>query len=196
MQYQNKRNKTKKKIDDAFIELYREKDISHITVREICSLSQINRSTFYTFYDDVYDLRKSVEDGCINDVKGMFSESFGDSDKDFDVSEMISALLKYCAEQDDLPVLMVRRSSEDLIERMTDTVKDILVSKLGDLGEEDMRTISFCMKYHIAGMAAMFTAWENQRPKRPVSEAIEIMGNIANEGVANIFWGRIGIRHQ
>ena len=41
---------TKKIIKDTFLNLLKEKEISKITVSEICKLSDINRATFYRYY--------------------------------------------------------------------------------------------------------------------------------------------------
>ena len=52
---------TKKTIKDTFLNLLKEKEISKITVSEICKLSDINRATFYRYYLDVYDLLEQIE---------------------------------------------------------------------------------------------------------------------------------------
>ena len=60
---------TKKMIKDTFLNLLEKKDISNITVTEICSLSDINRGTFYRYYMDVYDLLKNIEQEFIDEIK-------------------------------------------------------------------------------------------------------------------------------
>ena len=52
--------KTKTAITNAFIELAKQKPIERITVKEIVSLAQINKSTFYAHYTDIYDLIDSL----------------------------------------------------------------------------------------------------------------------------------------
>ncbi|MCD8023168.1 MAG: TetR/AcrR family transcriptional regulator [Lachnospiraceae bacterium] len=47
---------TKEKIETIFSELLKKKDISEITVSEICRLAGIHRTTFYGHYEDIYDL--------------------------------------------------------------------------------------------------------------------------------------------
>jgi len=47
---------TKNKIREAAIRLLHTKQISSITIKEICGLSHINRATFYRHYQDVYAL--------------------------------------------------------------------------------------------------------------------------------------------
>ena len=38
---------TRQVIDDAFLHLLCQKPVERITVKEVCALAQINRSTFY-----------------------------------------------------------------------------------------------------------------------------------------------------
>lgn len=52
---------TELKIQLTLLELLESKDFSKITVREICTSSHINRSTFYSHYLDVYDLIDKTE---------------------------------------------------------------------------------------------------------------------------------------
>lgn len=52
---------TQKVIQDAFWQLLKEKPLSRITVKEVCSLAQINRGTFYRHYLDCYDLMDKIQ---------------------------------------------------------------------------------------------------------------------------------------
>lgn len=49
--------KTKNAIENAFIELLQKKSIDKIKISEIVDGANVNRSTFYVHYFDVYDLR-------------------------------------------------------------------------------------------------------------------------------------------
>lgn len=53
--------KTKRSIAAAFLELRARKPIEKITVKELCARAQINKSTFYTHYRDIYDLSEALE---------------------------------------------------------------------------------------------------------------------------------------
>ena len=48
--------KTKKAIADAFLRMTGKKPIEKITVTDIVTEAQINKSTFYAHYRDIYDL--------------------------------------------------------------------------------------------------------------------------------------------
>ncbi len=44
------------KMDKALVALLEKKDFEYITIKEICALAGVNRSTFYLHYENVYDL--------------------------------------------------------------------------------------------------------------------------------------------
>lgn len=52
---------TQKKIKDVFVELLGSKGISQISVQEICRRAGVNRTTFYSHFEDVYDLLRKIE---------------------------------------------------------------------------------------------------------------------------------------
>ena len=64
------------KIEKAFIELLQSHNIKEITVSDICKITQLNRSTFYANYIDVYDLAEKVKARLENE----FSEQFANYD--------------------------------------------------------------------------------------------------------------------
>ena len=51
---------TKSVICDCFLELLKDQPIQKITVKAICEKADINRSTFYRYYKDAYDLMEQI----------------------------------------------------------------------------------------------------------------------------------------
>ena len=47
---------TKLMLQEALIDLLQEKALENISVRELVNKADINRSTFYSHYDTIYDL--------------------------------------------------------------------------------------------------------------------------------------------
>ena len=52
---------TKRRITDGLFEIMRNDPIERITVREVCGRAGITRSTFYTHFSSIYDVRKACE---------------------------------------------------------------------------------------------------------------------------------------
>ena len=59
--------KTEQALQNAFAELIREKELPMITIRELCEKADINKSTFYLHYRDIYDLASSMKRQFLND---------------------------------------------------------------------------------------------------------------------------------
>ena len=49
-------------IREAFFSILKQKPLSKVTVKEICTAAGVNRSTFYKYYKDTYDLLEQIED--------------------------------------------------------------------------------------------------------------------------------------
>ena len=48
------------RMDEALLALLEKKDFAYITIKEICSLAGVNRSTFYLHYENTSDLLKET----------------------------------------------------------------------------------------------------------------------------------------
>ncbi len=64
----NKTPKSKKRIINAFIELRAKKPLEKITVIELCEKADVNKSTFYTYYHDIYDLSDQLEEEMMQSI--------------------------------------------------------------------------------------------------------------------------------
>jgi AcrR family transcriptional regulator len=53
---------TQKVLRDSLLALMKEKSILAISIKEICELAGVSRSTFYIYYKDQYDLLRQIED--------------------------------------------------------------------------------------------------------------------------------------
>jgi AcrR family transcriptional regulator len=53
---------TKKALQDSLLALMKEKSILDISIKEICELAGVSRSTFYSYYKDQYDLLRQIEE--------------------------------------------------------------------------------------------------------------------------------------
>lgn len=98
--------KNKRNIEECFIKLLKEKDFSHITVKDICQSSLNSRSTFYSYYLDKYDLLEKIVQRFTNTFEQTTKQRFSLlSNQEFTIllSEMIEFYLQY---QEELSVLL------------------------------------------------------------------------------------------
>ena len=61
--------KTRKKLINAFWNLYKVKNLNKITISEICDVADYDRTTFYRYFLDISDMLNQIEDEIINNIK-------------------------------------------------------------------------------------------------------------------------------
>jgi AcrR family transcriptional regulator len=66
--------KTKKILLESLTKLMSEKKISNITVKELTDLADVNRSTFYLYYKDIFDMVEQIETEMLADFSMAFEK--------------------------------------------------------------------------------------------------------------------------
>lgn len=66
---------SKQMLRDSLTKLLSERSIHKISVREICNLAQINRTTFYKYYGSQYDLLKDMENEVLSQIDRYLSDN-------------------------------------------------------------------------------------------------------------------------
>lgn len=71
----NKRRRdTRNRIQSAFVKLLQYRELKQITVTDICKAADVNRTTFYANYLDIYDLADAVQKTLEEEVFGLYQE--------------------------------------------------------------------------------------------------------------------------
>ena len=65
---------TKMMIRESFIQLLKEQPVSKITVTKICEIAEINRATFYKYYEDAFDLLQKLEQELLEEILNSLSQ--------------------------------------------------------------------------------------------------------------------------
>ncbi len=74
----NKRKKDSiERIEKTFLNLIQNNDIKDITISKICKFANINRTTFYANYIDIYDLIDKIRDRMLNEFANIFDNEDG-----------------------------------------------------------------------------------------------------------------------
>ena len=69
-----KRDHTRKTILEAYVDLLDTTDFNKVSVKALCAKADIVRSTFYTYFDDIYDVIQEVEDSLMESFVRMDAE--------------------------------------------------------------------------------------------------------------------------
>lgn len=75
-----RRRKSRESIEKAFMELLEQKEFHHITVSDICHKAEVNRSTFYSNYIDIFDLADQIFIQLNHDLSAKFNSEKSEND--------------------------------------------------------------------------------------------------------------------
>lgn len=71
-----RRQETIHKIESVFLNFLQDREIQQITVSDICKEADINRSTFYANFADVYELADKICEKLNSEVAGLYREEY------------------------------------------------------------------------------------------------------------------------
>lgn len=128
--------KTKKAIQDVFCELTKEKKLNEITIKELCALADINKSTFYLHYRDIYDLADSIQSILIHDVCAIIDE-YAYDETITKAPEMWKRIAEaHFKDSNSLGMLMRRPGMQALVREFERAVIDTIMHKYEAAGVE------------------------------------------------------------
>ena len=99
---------TKTLLKDALIELLTDKPLQKVSITEICTRAEINRTTFYKYYASENDLYADIE----NDFLCILSENIENTDK-----QGLEKLLTLIQAHPNMAIAMINNSSEESFSR-------------------------------------------------------------------------------
>ncbi|HAL73815.1 MAG TPA: hypothetical protein DCM45_01830 [Clostridiales bacterium] len=67
----SKQDTTRRRIQEAFIEAYASNTFDKLSVRQLCAGLGLSRTTFYKYYDDLYEVLGEIEDRLVSDLKAI-----------------------------------------------------------------------------------------------------------------------------
>ena len=168
--YSKKRNATRKKIENVFIENFRSSGDAELTVKEICERAGINRSTFYVYYRDTADLREQIENSLIGQFEermtSVFHQHFDDPDM------IIFEIMEFNRENGHLPLLLISAGSSSFVYRISKAATKIITGTQA-LADNERDKITILFTYHFAGISMVMRQMMENNP--PSDESYESM---------------------
>ncbi|MCR5144712.1 MAG: TetR family transcriptional regulator C-terminal domain-containing protein [Lachnospiraceae bacterium] len=130
---------TKRLIRESLVELLKTTDIYHVTVKEICANSGINRSTFYAHYDNPMGVLLEIERDTAKDILNI-----GKVRHINELKKHLEMVFEYMYEHKDLQkIIMTNNSDDDVYSTLADstfgfTMPEPYLKMDGNKGKEDV----------------------------------------------------------
>jgi AcrR family transcriptional regulator len=196
---------TKLALRDALIKLMQTQHISGITVKSICELANVNRSTFYLHYRDQYDLLHQIEQEMLESLRERLIEDStlqglhgnddngsvpGDSSKSNKRPITLTALtkiLEYARENADLARVLLSENCDFAFQQ--DIME--LTPLVAFLPEDNLspRIKDYIIAYGINGCIALAEKWLKEGMIEQPAEFAQIMLQVLNCGTSSFVSG-------
>lgn len=89
---------TKESIQKQFMNEYIHKEYNHITVKELCANTPVARTTFYSYYENIDDVKEDIENDLINGLTNIATKLAKGNMPEMDFSLFLSATMEYIKE--------------------------------------------------------------------------------------------------
>ena len=179
--------KTKKAIRESVLQLLSEKTIDEISITELAQVAQINRKTFYNYYQNPHQILDELE----NELAEEFVAAVNASDwpdwydgENFDFHKIFSCITKSVQEnKETYRYLLKIKKTSDIMIKIENRLKVEAIeyfSKYLNIGED---FIVMIMEYVISGMFAVYRKWFNDGQLVPAEEVSKKIGVMSIAGV-------------
>lgn len=155
---------TKMALKDSFIDLLEKKDISRITIKEICENADINRATFYAHYMDQYDLLRKIENELLENIGAHFEAFYrADSAESMDEVRLAEGIFEYLKENARLcKLLLSERGDFSFQKKVMMLVYDKIIAELTDNNRISKEDAEYVYSFTISGCVGMVQKWFNE----------------------------------
>jgi AcrR family transcriptional regulator len=170
---------TKKRLRQTFAQLMSEKPLQNITVAELCNRAEINRSTFYAHYSDIYDLQQKLE----REIYGEFQTTLAQVDLTSNISEdtvpiFMLTIFSFLKRNADMCAVFLGPHSDRLfVMNLLDTAKETTMVQYGQIYKKaSSHQLELFYTFIAYGCIGLLEYWM----KNGFNESVEEMAQLAN----------------
>ena len=168
-------------LEEALLDLMKNKPVEKITPTELCRKATVNRNTFYSHYSSVSELYESIENSLINSV----DESLNESGTTIEAITVICRMLKSNKMISD--IIFSKHFSSKIMKRvfvMTDKFNmNKMNSENSKLSDNYKQMVS---AYTIMGSAAALECWVKNGMRESPEEVAEFIYLVSKTGSSGI----------
>ncbi|HCW52252.1 MAG TPA: hypothetical protein DG753_00605 [Clostridium sp.] len=107
---------TKSLISEALLEMLKTNSIKKISIRELCKIAGINRTTFYNHYGSQYDVLNEIAETFIQSTSFFVMNSMAEGKN---IHECITEVLQYMKDNIKFAKLVLDQENYDLVKHIT-----------------------------------------------------------------------------
>lgn len=173
------------RMDKALLKLLEKKDFEYITIKEICAVAGVNRSTFYLHYENTSDLLKETTQYVTDTFLSYFSadkksiafrfESCELKDLVFVTPEYLTPYLTFIKENQRLFRTSIRHLGTMSFDGVYEKMFRYIFNPVLDRFEFSEKDRSYIVKFYLTGITAIVTEWLERDCAEETEDIIRII---------------------
>lgn len=169
---------TRENLSEAFWELYCQKKIDQISIKEITEKAGYHRSTFYEYFVDIYDVLNQLEESLLVYIQEYVVNSLA-AEKNGDFTHRMADL--YESRGRYLNVLLGENGDPYFAKKLKTVMRPALIKAFG-LPESDIHT-AYIFEFGVSAIIASITHWYQNNKNLPSKELIFLIRSMLLNGV-------------
>lgn len=175
---------TRKVLKESLIQLLKTEPIATISVKALCEKADINRSTFYAHYQDVFDLLTQIEDEIITGLKSYLAKYNYDSETE--MIQMTEKLVEFIASEHQACVILLSPNGQTSFEqKVRALVQTHILKYWHQIGFESERVLAYSIAFILSGSIEVIHTWLKTGMKETPQEMANMIVSFINQGLVN-----------
>ena len=173
---------TKRLLRESLIKLLGKQTIYDITVSQLCEDAEINRSTFYKYYNNIREIYEEIEQEALSAVASCIA-SVNVHDKE-SIIQQVEGLLSHIRNNSELYTLLLENSADgEFPYKLTEGT----VGRIADMHEfmpVSMRDYAeYCSLFVVSGSLSIIRRWLSSGMNESPRELAELIMDIATSKI-------------
>jgi AcrR family transcriptional regulator len=174
---------TRQNLIDAFWEMYSNKRIEKITIKEITTKAGYNRSTFYEYFTDVYDLLDQVESQLITKLQELPLRQLSSEGVAFPLETLVTMYADYSKY---FVVLLGDHGDPSFQRKIKESFKPMIKEKLLEQGAPEGFELDYSLEYALSAMIGILGYWFRQGQTPEIEKLMVLINQLSSEGIMNV----------
>jgi AcrR family transcriptional regulator len=174
---------TKQRTKEVFLALCAEKRLDKISIKELTSLAQINRSTFYAHFQDIYDLKAQVVEDFAKTMREKVFPRIIDIAYGADFTENSYQIIDvYEQYRVFFRAFLLTNRDDQLVDSVKSIARETLNQRIRGMGLVPPPHLEYMLEYLLGGQLALLAKWVSEPAPLPVAELVELVKRLNFQG--------------
>jgi AcrR family transcriptional regulator len=170
-------------LKESLIGLLKQKTIDKISVTELCEVADLNRSTFYAYFMDPFDLLHQIERDLLNDLNIYIGDTtfIADQTKTF---QLIVRIFEYIAGNADLCLVLLGENGDiAFLQELLAYVQQLSAREWAGVASVDAELVDYLSLFGVNGCIGVVQKWLQTGMRRTPQEMAEIIMKLMYQGL-------------